>query len=99
RRRRPWVWCPHPPLTGSAALALPRRRTWLKEREVVAARSRAVRRDTIVRLDGRGILELQSAPPEDLEILAAIVRLEDEVVASAPHFRGRARIKLVLAFE
>src|SRR5438128_2150828 len=88
------------PSTGSCLpLALGRHRPRLEQREVVAVRVAEVGRDAVVRLDGRRVLELQSACLEDLEVLAAIVRPENEVIAPAPRFGRRARIQLVFAFE
>src|SRR3989442_8735835 len=88
------------PSTGSCLpLALGRHRPGLEQREVVAVRVCEVGRDAIVRLDGSRVIELQSARLEDLEVLAAIVRPENEVIASAPRFGRRARIQFVFAFE
>src|SRR2546426_1712997 len=88
------------PSKGSCLpLALGRHGPRLEQREVVAVRICEVGRDAVVRLDGRGVLELQSARLEGLEVLAAIVRPENEVIASAPRFGRRARIQLVPAFE
>src|SRR3989442_12192793 len=88
------------PSTGSCLpLALGRHRPGLEQREVVAVRVCEVGRDPIVRLDGSRVLELQSARLEDLEVLAAVVRPENEVIASAPRFGRRARIQFVFAFE
>src|SRR3989449_2107008 len=88
------------PSTGSCLpLALGRHGTRLEQREVVAVRVGEVGRDAVVRFDGRGVLELQSARLEDLEVLAAIVRPENEVIAPAPGFGRRTRIQLVFAFE
>src|SRR3989442_879792 len=88
------------PSTGSCLpLALGRHGSRLEQREVVAVRVGEVGRDAVVRLDGSGVLELQSARFEDLEVLAEIVRPEIEVIASAPRFGRRARIQLVFACE
>src|SRR2546427_10151332 len=88
------------PSTGSCRpRALGRHGPRLEQRKVVAVRVGEVGRNAVVRLDGRGVFELQSARLEDLEVLAAIVRPENEVIASAPRFRRRARIQLVPTFE
>src|SRR5207245_4066032 len=88
------------PSTGSCRpRALGRHGTRLEQRQVVAVRVGEVGCDSVVRLDGRGVLELQSTRLEDLEVLTAIVGRENEVIASAPRFGQRARIQRVPTFE
>src|SRR5205823_8403907 len=84
------------PSTGSL---LPLGRGRLQERDMVAIRVREVRGDAVVRLDRGGILELHSAGFQNLEILAAVVRLEHPVVAAAAGLGRRARIQLVPALK
>ena len=66
---------------------------------MVAVRVREVRREAEIGFDRRGVLELQTASLEDLDVLSTIVRLEDEVVAAATRFRRRAGINLVPPLE
>src|SRR5713226_925261 len=62
----------------------------LEQCEVIAVRVREVRREAVVGLHGFRVLELQTAPLEDLEVFAEIVRFEHPVVAAATCFGWRS---------
>src|SRR5436853_7003031 len=88
------------PSTGSCLPpSLSRCGARLEQCQVVSVRVREIGGDAVIRLDGRGVLELQAARSEDLDVLATIVRLEHPVVPAASRFWMRARIQLVLALE
>src|SRR5437870_12276596 len=88
------------PSTGSCLPpSLSRCGARLEQCQVVSVRVREIGGDAVIRLDGRGVLDLQAARSEDLDVLATIVRLEDTVVPAASRVWWRARIQLVPAFE